>query len=101
MSNILDDYRAQHPRTWRDLFRRVPRPSALELASAALEQCRREQLDTAAQAEAYSAALKMLRERETRLLKDVARLSQRPAKAPGAPVAPAEPGPQGAEGDPC
>ena len=79
-TSILDDHAAQHPRTWRDLFRRYRRPSALELAVAALEECRRDSLDQAQRAEFHAAMVRMLREREVRLMKEVARLSSSKAQ---------------------
>lgn len=79
MPTILDDHRAQHPPTFRDIFRRYRPPTALELATSSLEQCRRDYLDAAHKAEAYAADVKMLREREARLQKEVARLSKLPS----------------------
>lgn len=81
MSTVLDDHMAQHPPTWRDLFRRHKRPSALELAVSALEACRRDALDEAQKAEYHAAMVKMLKEREARLSKEVQRLSKNPVHA--------------------
>lgn len=81
MSTILDDHMAQNPGTWRDLFRRRKRPSALELAVSALEECRRDALDEAQRAEYHAAMVRMLKERETRLCKEVARLSKNSTSA--------------------
>ena len=78
MSDVLTAHQLQHPPTWRDIFRRRGRPSALELACAALEECRREALDQAQSAEYHAAMTKMLKEREARLLKEVQRLSKAP-----------------------
>lgn len=79
---ILDDYRASNPGTWRDLFRRYRPPSAFALASAALEQCRRDALDAAHRLEHAKAEVAMLKERETRLQKEVGRLSRLPQPTP-------------------
>ena len=78
--NILNDHAAQHPPTWRDLFRKRHRPSALELAVAALEECRRDSLDQHQRLEYHKALVDMLHEREARLMKEVARLSSSKAK---------------------
>lgn len=72
---ILDAHMAQHPRTWRDLFRRFKPPTALELAVTALEECRRDQLDHKQKAEYHAAMDAMLRKRDTRLVEDIQRLS--------------------------
>lgn len=71
---ILDAHEAQSPRHWWQ--RRVP-PTALQLATAALEECRRDQLDHKHKAEYHTAMHKMLEERDKRLQKDIARLSKR------------------------
>jgi hypothetical protein len=62
--------------TWRDIFRRHKPPSALQLAVSALEHCRRESLDYAHQAEEAAGMLKVCKDRETRLTKEIARLSK-------------------------
>jgi hypothetical protein len=67
--------------TFLNLFRK---PSALKLATAALEDCRRDQLAQAHLSEFHAAMVKVLAEREKRLQREVARLS----KAAPAPVAP-------------
>lgn len=79
-TSILRDHEVQNPPTWRDIFRRRRRPSALELAVAALEECRRDSLDQHQRAEYHEAMCKMLREREGRLMKEVARLSSSEAQ---------------------
>lgn len=78
--SVLEDHAAQNPGTWRDLFKRRRRPSALELAVAALEECRRDSLDEHQRAEYHAAMVRMLHEREARLMKEVARLSSSKAQ---------------------
>lgn len=82
---ILDAHEAANPLPW---WRRAPRPSALALATASLEECRREQLEHADKQEYHAAMVKMLRERDRRLVKEMARLSR---------VAKGEPDPAEAE----
>jgi hypothetical protein len=72
---ILDADLERRPTSfWR---RRQP-ATPLQLASAALEDCRCMQLEHAQLAEYHSAMLKMLQERDKRLVKDIQRLSKRP-----------------------
>jgi hypothetical protein len=78
MNSLVDSYYAAHL-SWRDLFRRKRPPSALQIATFELEECRREQLLHADRAEYHAGMVKVLDERETRLLKEIDRLSQRPA----------------------
>lgn len=73
---ILDAHAAQNPPGLRDLFRRRRPPTAAELARSALEECRREQLHQAQQAEYHAAMVRMLKEREKRLEADVQRLAR-------------------------
>jgi hypothetical protein len=63
-------------------FERFRTPGALKVAAAALEQCRRDQLEQAQAAEFHAAMVKMLKERELRLVKDVQRLSDAPSSNP-------------------
>lgn len=85
-NSLIEAYKAEHPGTWRDLFRRYRPPTALELATSSLEECRREQLNQhhhaeqhSAQAAQHNAEVKMLMEREKRLIKDIQRLSSKGA----------------------
>lgn len=81
MTSILDDHKARNPGTWRDIFRRYRPPTALELATSALEECRREQLNQSQQAEYHAAMAVMLVQREKRLAADIERLASLPAAA--------------------
>jgi len=81
---ILDDFERQNPRTWRDIFRKRAPATALQLASASLEECRRDQLEHAQRSEYHAAILKMLKERDQRLQKDIQRLTKTPAGRPQA-----------------
>lgn len=76
---VLDAHEAQSGGWLARKFSRRPPPTALELASAALEECRRDQLHHSQLAEFHTAIRRMLGEREARLAKDIARLS-RPSK---------------------
>lgn len=84
----MDDFTAEKPtgptgtildiherRTGRKWWQRRPTPTALELAVAALEDCRRDQLDHKQKAEYHTAMEAMLRKRDERLTADIARLS--------------------------
>lgn len=74
-NTILDAHMQQHPRQfWQ---RRQP-PSALELATAALEECRRDYLDHQQKAEYHAAMVRMLKARDERLVVDIRRLSAKP-----------------------
>lgn len=74
-NTILDAHMQQHPRHfWQ---RRSP-PTALELATAALEECRRDYLDHKQKAEYHAAMVRMLKERDDRLVADIRRLSVQP-----------------------
>jgi hypothetical protein len=70
---ILDAHDAAHPVPW---WRRRAAPSALQLATAALEECRRDQLEHAQKQEYHAAMSKMLKERDRRLMADIQRLSR-------------------------
>lgn len=71
---VLDAvYRTQPLHFWQ---RRKP-ITPLQIAVAALEECQADQLDHAWKQEFHAAMTKMLKERETRLAKDVARLSSK------------------------
>lgn len=51
--------------------------TALQIATAALEECRKDQLQHAQQKEYHAAIQSMLNKRETRLIADITRLSAR------------------------
>jgi hypothetical protein len=70
---VLDAYDKCHPDPW---WRRPKHATALELAAANLEECRREQLHHAHMLEEHKAEVTKLAEREKRLSKDVERLSR-------------------------
>lgn len=70
---ILDAHAAVNPVPW---WRRQPRPSALALAAASLDECRRDQLEHADKQEYHAAMQRMLAQREKRLVQDIARLSR-------------------------
>lgn len=71
---ILDAHEKKHG--WH-IWGRRETPTALALAAAALEDCRRDQLHHKQLAEYHGAMDAMLRAREARLQKDVARLSKK------------------------
>lgn len=71
---ILDAFEEQQP-AWYSFRRRIS-PTALQLATAALEECRRETLHHKGLQEYHAAMAKMLKERDVRLQQDIARLSQ-------------------------
>jgi hypothetical protein len=72
---ILDAHMAQHPpRFWK----RMQKPTALQLAIAALEECRREGLEQAQKSEYHKAMVVMLKERDKRLVDEIKRLSKKP-----------------------
>lgn len=64
-------------------------PTALRLATAALENCRRDQLTYAHHAEHYKGMVQVLRDREVRLQREIERLAKLPsvqsADSPAAP----------------
>lgn len=72
---LRDIYRLRRPLSWRHVWRRVPEPTALELASADLEQCRVDRLEHQREAEYHKAMTAMLEQRERRLQADIAKLS--------------------------
>ena len=74
---ILDAHEARVPLSW--WKRRTP-ASPLQLATAALEDCRCSQLDWAQKSEHAVAMVKMFNDREKRLIKDIARLSKKPSE---------------------
>lgn len=78
---LLDLHDSSHPTPW--WRRQGQRPTALQLATAALEECRREYLHHKEQAEVHVALVRVLRERDARLQEDIVRLS---AKAPDSPA---------------
>lgn len=72
---VLDAAEAHDPKPW---WRRPGKTyTALQIASAALEECRKDQLEHAQKAEYHAALLKMLKDRDARLIKDITRLSQK------------------------
>lgn len=71
-NTILDAHMQQHPRHF---WQRAKPATALELAVAALEECRRDYLDHKQKAEYHAAMDAMLRKRDTRLVEDIQRLS--------------------------
>lgn len=73
--SILERYYANRQLTWRDLFRRLPTPTALELAVADLEQCQRDRLHHTSEAERHTSERDMLTKREARLRADIKRLA--------------------------
>ena len=60
-------------------------PTALQIAAAELEQCRKEQLEQSDKAEYHTAMMKMLKEREQRLQRDITRLSKKDASGDESP----------------
>lgn len=72
---LKDLYFARNPLSWRWVFRRAPSPTALQLATTALEECRCERLEQHQAAEYHKAMTTMLEQREKRLQADIARLS--------------------------
>lgn len=75
--SLKDVYFTWNPVSWRHAFKRAPQPTALQLASADLEQCRVDRLENQRQAEYHAAMTKMLEQREKRLQADVQVLSAR------------------------
>lgn len=71
---ILDSFEPQQPKWWQPRKRKVPTP--LQLAAAALEDCRKDQLHHKGLQEYHAAMADMLKKRDARLLADIARLSQ-------------------------
>lgn len=61
--------------------------TALQIAVSALEACRKDQLEHAQLKEYHSAMCKMLKDRDSRLVEDIARLSSKPSALPDAPEA--------------
>lgn len=82
-NNVLDIHDRQNPLPW---WRRRRSPSALELAVAALEECRRDRLHHAQLAEYHAAMLKMLEQRDKRLQEDIKRLSEEVRKGDTCPT---------------
>lgn len=70
---ILDAHMKAHPRHF---WQRSKPPTALELAAAELEECRRDRLEHKGKAEYHDAMWKMLDKREERLVQDLSRLSK-------------------------
>lgn len=85
-NSILEAHMRRNPRGWRDLFKRYRAPTAMELAVAALEECRRDQLDHKQKAEYHTAMEAMLRQRDARLQKDIQRLSRKATDTSAAPT---------------
>jgi hypothetical protein len=71
--SIIERYYANRQLTWRDLFRRLPTPTALAVAD--LEQCQRERLHHTSEAEHHAAQRDMLTKREQRLRADIKRMA--------------------------
>lgn len=70
---ILDAAERADPLPW---WRRVRKTyTALQIATAALEDCRKDQLEHAQKKEYHAAIQRMLGQRETRLVADIVRLS--------------------------
>ena len=82
---ILERYYANRQLGWRDLFRRLPSPTALELAVSDLEQCQRERLHHTSEAEHHTAERDMLVKRELRLRADIKRLASDRGPVPKGP----------------
>lgn len=84
--NLLEMYRQQTPLGWRDIIkRRLPQPSALQLATAALEQCQKDRLHYLLLADEYAAQRDMLCKRELKLKQEIQRmLEEHPQKGDGA-----------------
>lgn len=78
--NLTSIYYARNPQGLRQIFKRVPPPSALQLACADLEQCRTDRLEADRLAEQYDAERKMLEAREKRLLADIDKLRGNPVE---------------------
>lgn len=76
---ILDSFEPQQPKWWH-LRRRIS-PTALQLAAAALEDCRRDQLNHKGLQEYHDAMSKMLAKREQRLQQDIERLNTKTPEA--------------------
>lgn len=71
---ILDAHDKQNPTPW--WHWKKPSPTALQLATAALEECRRDALEHKGKQEYHAAMAEMLKKRDARLVADIARLSQ-------------------------
>jgi adenine-specific DNA methylase len=86
--DLLDAVDSAQPQPW--WKRRIP-ATALQLASAALEECRRDQLVHAQGAEYHAAMVAMLKLRDKRLQADLRRLSatqiEQPLPTHGQPAA--------------
>jgi hypothetical protein len=81
---ILDaDYEQRPPRFWQ--WNRTP-ATALQLATASLEECRRMQLEHTQKREYHAAMEQMLKARDQRLVKDIQRLSRKPNNQPEGPA---------------
>lgn len=76
--NVTTSFERQNPRYW---WQRTSPPTALQLAAAELEECRRDYLQQKKLAEYHTSTSKMLIEREKRLLDDITRLSKNPILA--------------------
>ena len=70
---ILDAHLRMNPPS---LWRRMRTPTALQLATAALEECRRDHLEHKQKAEYHAAMERMLAARDKRLQDDIKRLSK-------------------------
>lgn len=68
---ILDNVRPRH------FWSRTPSPTALQLATAALEACRRDHLEHKLKAQYHTAMTTMLEKRDTSLQADILRLSKK------------------------
>jgi hypothetical protein len=71
----VEDYKLAKPVRW---WHRKSEPTALHLAVAALEECRKDQLHHKKFAEFHTAVSKMLTERDKRLQQDIDRLKYNP-----------------------
>jgi hypothetical protein len=71
---IIDAHTAHNPPRY--FWSRMRPPTALQLATAALEECRRDHLEHKQKAEYHTAMTAMLEKRDTRLQADIRRLSK-------------------------
>lgn len=78
-NTILDSFEPQQPKWWH-LRRRIS-PTALQLASAELEFCRKDQLHHKGLQEYHAAMAAMLAKREQRLQQDIERLNPKITEA--------------------
>lgn len=83
--NILERYFTNRSTGWLDSFRRLPNPTALELAVSDLESCQRDRLHHTGEAEYHASQRDMLTKREARLRADIKRLASERGPTPKAP----------------